>query len=213
MKNVFFDLDGTLTNSALGIIKSIAYALEKLGKPVPDKKTLELFIGPPLLDSYMKISGLTKEEGEKGIILFREYYGVKGIYENSLYSDILELLEELKKREIAIYLTTSKPEDYAKRILKHFKIDSYFLGVYGASDDEKMSEKEYIIKRALETIQPKPALKETLMVGDREYDILGATKNGLKSVGVLYGFGSLEELKKAKASYLIEKPLDLLNYV
>lgn len=213
MKNIFFDLDGTLTDSGLGITKSISYALEKLGKPVPAKKTLELFIGPPLLESYMKICGLTKEEGEKGIDLFREYYSVKGIYENNLYPDIIELLKELKKRDKAIYLTTSKPEEYAKRILKHFEIDSYFSGVYGAFDDEKMSEKEYIIKRALETIQPKPTLEETIMIGDREYDIVGATKNGLQSVGVLYGFGSLDELKKANATYIIEKPLDLLAYV
>ncbi len=213
MDTIFFDLDGTLTDSGLGITRSVAYAIDKLGQKPLDQKTLELFIGPPLLDSYMKFVGLSKKEAQKGIELYREYYAVTGIYENALYPEVKELLEKLKNQNCRIFLTTSKPKFYAEQILKHFEIDAYFDGVYGATMDEKLSEKEYIIKDALTNALPKVNPQTTLMVGDREYDILGAKANGLKSVGVLYGFGSQEELEQAGADVLIETPLELLKHI
>lgn len=211
METIFFDLDGTLTDSGLGITRSIAYALEKLGQEIPDQGILEKFIGPPLADSFQIYTGLTAKEAQKGIDFYREYYSVTGIYENYLYTGILELLTTLKERGFEIYLTTSKPEFYAKKILTHFEIDKFFSGVFGASMDEKLSEKTEIIKNALNTITPKVNPEKTLMVGDRSYDILGAKDHGLHSCGVLYGFGTQEELKAAGAEFLIHKPLDLLT--
>lgn len=213
MKNVFFDLDGTLTDSGEGIINSIKYALNKLEQPEADLETLRKFIGPPLMDSFQDYTGLSKENAKLGMIYYREYYEVKGLYENKLYDDVKHLLESLKENKRNIYLTTSKPEPYAKQILKHFAIDEYFSDVYGASMDETMSEKTFIIQNALENISPKVNPQETLMVGDRSYDMSGGKDHGLTTVGVLYGFGSEEELKNSGADFIINKPLDLLNYI
>lgn len=211
METIFFDLDGTLTDSGLGITRSIAYALNKLGKEIPDQGILEKFIGPPLADSFQTYTGLTPEEAQQGIDFYREYYSVTGIYENSLYTGIPELLRDLKKKDLDLYLTTSKPEFFAKKILVHFEIAEFFSGVFGASMDEKLSEKTEIIKNALQTITPTVSPCKTLMVGDRSYDILGAKDHGLHSCGVLYGFGTKKELEKAGADFLINTPGELLT--
>lgn len=212
METVFFDLDGTITDSGKGIIRSVQYALTTLNCPLPDEKRLKQFIGPPLLDSFIDYIGLTKEKAQQAIALYRDYFEDKGMFENDVYEGIPELLDQLKKEHKQIFLTTSKPEKYATLILQHFHLEHYFDGIYGASMDGTLNKKGDIIKKALET-EKTVSLNTTIMVGDRKYDILGAKENQLKSIGVLYGFGSLEELKEEHADYIVKTPLDILRLV
>lgn len=207
MKNIFFDLDGTLTDSGLGITNSVAYALKKLQQPALEIQELELFIGPPLVDAFMDVAGLTKEEALLGVQYYREYYPEKGIFENELYAGVTEMLTELQAAEKTLFLTTSKPQLYAEQILAHFGLTQFFKGIYGASMDGSLSAKGDIIRQAL--TKEKLSSADTIMVGDREYDIRGAYQNDLMSVGVLYGYGTEVELNTAGAHYFAESPLEV----
>lgn len=207
---ILFDLDGTLTDPALGITNSVMYSLEKFGIPVPDRTKLYPFIGPPLLDSYMERFGMTKEEAEQAIAYYREYFKEKGLFENTPYPGISEMLAALKAAGKRLYLATSKPIVFAERILEHFSLAPYFNGAVGATLDGKLSEKEDVIAEALRRYQITD-LSHTAMVGDRKFDILGAKKNHLISVGVLFGYGSHEELTEAGADHLAETVDDLRN--
>lgn len=213
MEVIFFDLDGTIINSCEGVTKSVAYALGKMGIAVPEQKVLETFIGPPLLDSLMNTISLSKEKGKEAILIYREYYESKGVYQNILYPDIVTVLSRLHEMGKRLFVVTSKPELYARDILRQFKIDIFFENVFGASMDRKLSEKEQIIAKAIENIEPKINPLSTLMVGDRKFDILGAKAHALKSCAVLYGFGSKEELTKAGADYLVSNALEIMDCI
>jgi len=191
MKNILFDLDGTVTDPAVGITNSVMYALEKFGIEVPDRCELYKFIGPPLAESFEKYYGFS--DGQVAVKAYREYFAPKGIFENELYEGIEELLSTLKKRGCSIYLATSKPEIYAKQILKHFKIDEYFSDAVGSELNGDRVNKGEVIAHLLK----KHNITDGIMVGDRSFDITGAKENGLKSVGVLYGYGTREELSEA----------------
>lgn len=211
MKNFdiyLFDLDGTLTDPAEGITNSVAYALNKFGISVESREELYKFIGPPLVNSFMEYYGFSKEKAFEAVEIYREYFRDKGIFENKLYDDIPLVLEKLQQDGKIIVLATSKPEEFAIRILKHFGLYEYFDLVCGATMDEKRSEKSDIIEYALKTL--KSPLENCLMIGDRCYDVLGAKKNGISSIGVTYGYGSLEELKDSGADYIIDKPIELI---
>lgn len=214
MKNFFeyilFDLDGTLTDSGEGITKAVQYALNHFGILVDDINDLRKFIGPPLKDSYKKNYGFNDEKAALGLIKFREYYTKNGIYENSLYDGIIRILEQLKKNGRTIILATSKPEVYAKEILKHFNIDKYFTFVAGADFEETRVKKGDIIKYALEEAKIVD-LSKVIMIGDREHDIIGAKENDIKSIGVLYGYGDLDELTSANSDYIAKDTNELLN--
>ena len=199
IKYVLFDLDGTLTDSAPGICNSVSYSLEKFGiREAPEK--LRAFVGPPLLDSYARFYGFSPEQARQGVVWYREYYVGRGMLENEVYGGIRELLEELVSHGIRVILATSKPEEFACRILEHFDLLHYFFCVGGASMDESRTDKAEVIAYVLEKAGIGEEDKEkTVMVGDREHDIIGAHKNGLRAVGVLYGYGSEEELKQAGA--------------
>lgn len=211
-KYIFFDLDGTLTDPEIGITTSVAYALEKFGINVQDKTILRPFIGPPLRESFQKFYGLTKEQSEEAISFYRERFSVKGLYENQIYPNIPELLDELKKANKKIILATSKPKEFAIKILEYFKIIQYFDYIVGATMDGSLGEKDEIITYALNLIG-NPELNQVIMVGDRCFDILGAKKNGIDSIGVLYGFGSKEELTESGTTFLANDVKDILKFI
>lgn len=202
-QTILFDLDGTITDSAPGIINSAAYALNKFGIAVEDRSSLRRFIGPPLQQSFMQFYGLSADEGKLGIKYYREYYTDKGIFENALYDGIPELLRELKAAGKRVLLATSKPEVFAVQILEHFGVAQHFDRIAGATLDEKRVEKPDVIAYALESAGTTD-LTQTVMVGDRKHDILGAKQFGMDSIGVLYGYGDRAELQNAGATHIVD---------
>lgn len=200
---ILFDLDGTLTDPGMGITNSVAHALKKYGITVEDRTELYKFIGPPLHESFEKYYGFSKEEALQAVEYYREYYKVKGIYENLVYDGIEELLKKLCESGKRVILATSKPEIFAREILRHFSLDKYFCYAAGANLDGSRTNKAEVIEYALR--EGGVTDKSTaVMIGDREHDIIGANKNGLDSIGVLFGYGSREELEDAGAAYIAE---------
>ncbi|MDO4170609.1 MAG: HAD family hydrolase [Lachnospiraceae bacterium] len=202
-KYIFFDLDGTLTDPGLGITNSVAYSLEKYGISVDDRSELYKFIGPPLIDSYMDFYNFSKEKAVQAVEVYREYYAVKGIFENYVYDGIPGLLKLLQADGKKIILATSKPEEYAKIILEHFDLAKYFFYIAGSNMDESRSKKSEVISYALQKCQIKDK-SQVVMIGDREHDIIGAKEIGLDSIGVLYGYGDYKELECAGADQIVE---------
>lgn len=209
---VFFDLDGTLTDPGIGITNSVAYTLKKWNIEVKDRSELYKFIGPPLLDSFAEYYGFSEEDCQKALVYYREYFREKGIYENEVYAGVIEMLEAIKKSGRKIVLATSKPEEFALIILKHFDLYKYFDFVAGATMDESRSKKADVITYALKKSGVADS-KDVVMVGDRKHDIIGAKENGLDSIGVLFGYGDREELEKAGATYIAEKVEDIISFL
>lgn len=209
---IIFDLDGTLTNPEIGITNCVMYALDKFGIKENDRKKLHPFIGPPLTYSFQNFYGLSEEESKQAVAFYRERFSVKGLYENEVYAGVPELLQILKEQGKKLIIATSKPEEYTIKILKHFDLYQYFDFVAGATMDGSRGEKSEIITYALQNINIEDK-SQAVMVGDRKYDVLGAQENGLDSIGVLFGFGDLEELTKAGATYIAETVEDILKYV
>ena len=209
---VLFDLDGTLTDPGLGITNSVMYALNKFNITVEDRTSLYKFIGPPLRESYEKYYHLSDEEITRAVAYYREYFSDKGIYENELYDGITEVLKQIKNSGRQVILATSKPEEFAVEILRYFQIDQYFDFVAAATMDGTRNNKADIIAYALELGQITD-LQSAVMIGDREYDINGAKAAGLDSIGVLYGYGSREELESAGATYIVESVDEILALI
>lgn len=207
---ILFDLDGTLTDPGIGITNSVMHALKKFNIPLPERKELYVFIGPPLIDSFQKYYGLTHEECEKCVEYYREYFADKGIFENKVYSGIPEVLEELKKQGKTIILATSKLEHFAHQILEHFDLAKYFDFVTGASMDQSRTKKADVIAYALRENSITDTTK-CIMIGDREQDILGSKACDMHSIGVLYGYGSIEELQEAGANFIAKTPAEILT--
>jgi haloacid dehalogenase superfamily, subfamily IA, variant 1 with third motif having Dx(3-4)D or Dx(3-4)E len=209
---ILFDLDGTITDSGEGITKSVQYALKSFDINVEKLEDLNKFIGPPLKDSFKKYYNFDDEKAELGLKKYREYYAEKGIFENSLYDGVVDVLEDLKKNNKTIILATSKPEVYAKQILEYFKVDKYFTFAAGSDFEETRVKKGEVIKYALEEAKISD-LSKVVMIGDREHDIIGAKENNIKSIGVLYGYGDVVELTQARAEYIAKTPKEILNIV
>lgn len=207
-----FDLDGTLTDPGIGITNAVAYALKKCGIPVPERSALYPFIGPPLLDSFARFYGMNEGESLRAVEFYREYYRAAGIHENVLIPGTKELLSALKGRGKTLILATSKPQEFAEKILDTFDLTRFFDYIAGATFDASRSTKAAVIRYALEQAGITD-VSTTVMVGDREHDVLGARENGLGCIGVLFGYGSREELERAGARHLAEKPLDILTFV
>lgn len=206
-KYILFDLDGTLTESAPGIINSIRYTLDKLGlRPMTDEE-LKRFVGPPLIESFTRYCGLSHEEAAHAVDVYREYFSEKGLFENAVYPGIPECLGALKSAGKKLAVATSKPQVFCERIIKHFGIDGYFDAVVGIPLDREDMTKAEVIKSAMELLGAVP--EETVMVGDRDYDVLGARENGIPCIGVLYGYGSREELSAAGAVGICETVADI----
>lgn len=200
---ILFDLDGTLTDPGLGITNSVMHALKKWGVEVTDRASLYRFIGPPLLDSFMQYYGFSREDAEKSVGYYREYFRDKGLYENEVYPGAEKLLADLKAAGKKLAVATSKPEEFAIRILQHFHLDGYFDVIAGATMDSSRSKKADVIAYCLEQLGVTD-LAGVVMVGDREHDIIGAKTVGIDSIGVLMGYGSREELENAGATYVAE---------
>lgn len=206
-----FDLDGTLTDPFEGLVKGIEYAMKKhnLGNELENPGK---FIGPPLHDSFKKAFELTDEKTDEVVATFREYYGEMGLYENAVYLGIIQLIQTLKDKKIKLAVATSKPDKFAKLVLKHFDISKYFDYIIGDEMDGSLSRggKEKLVRAALETLDPKRE-KTAVMIGDRHHDILGAKAVGIDSIGVLWGYGSREEFETAGATYVVKDTNELHN--
>lgn len=211
LEYVFFDLDGTLTDPALGITNCIMYALEKMGKEIPQRESLYCFIGPPLLTAFQEYIGMTEDEAREAIRLYRERFSTVGLFENTPYEGIYDALDDIRNSGKKLCVATSKPEEFAVRILEHFDLSKYFDKVCGASMDENRSTKDAVVRYALEQTECDPS--NVLMIGDRHHDIEGAAVNGIDAVGVLWGYGSREEFVEAGAKYIASTMDEMVNLV
>ena len=196
-KYIFFDLDGTLTDPFEGITHSVALALEHFGIYVSDRSELGKFIGPPLRESFSRYYPIPENRVEEAIEEYRKYFSVKGLFENELYDGIPQMLDALRESGYVLLLATAKPEVYAKRITEHFGISKYFYAECGASLDEARDSKAAVIEYALSLCGADVC--EVLMVGDRSHDVRGAREHGIDTAGVLWGYGTKEELESAGA--------------
>lgn len=211
-KAIFFDLDGTLTESGEGITKSVQYALEKIGKPEEDLEKLKVFVGPPLMEQFMKYAGVDEATGRKAVEFYRERYEVKGIYENHPYEGVEKMLQELKSKGYILAVASSKPEYYVMQILDYFKLSSYFDAVVGSEMNGARTSKSEVIEEALKRINMSDKRNEVLMVGDKEHDVLGARAAGLDCVAVAYGYGTQEELTEANPLKIVDSVDELLHF-
>lgn len=209
---ILFDLDGTLTDPGDGITNSVAYALRKLGQTPPPRAELEPYIGPPLIDSFMTLAGLDRERAELAVKYYREYFADRGIFENTLYDSIPEMLGQLRESGATVALATSKPEVFARRILEHFDIAKYFDFVAGSELDSRRNKKAEVILYALECMNVTQKAR-VVMVGDRKHDTLGAAEVGVFSVGVTYGYGSHAELEANGAGHIVDSVQQLTDYL
>lgn len=203
MKYILMDLDGTITDPKLGITKSVQYALKSFGIEVTDLDTLCKFIGPPLRNSFKEYYGFDDAKAEAAVAKYREYFSETGLYENEVFEGMEKLLAGLKAAGKILIIATSKPEVFAKIILEHFGLEKYFTDICGAELDGRRSRKEEVIRYALER-NDITDYAEAVMVGDRMHDIEGAKAVGLVSIGVLFGYGSREELEEAGADRIAE---------
>jgi len=205
-KHILFDLDGTIVRSDLGITKGVQKSLEHFGI-YEELDDLKKFVGPPMVESYTNFYGFSLEQYKEALDVFHDYYRTVGIFECELYEGIEEMLESLSK-EYKLYVATSKPEREARRVIEHFGLDKYFTFVGGSDGDfnTKRATKTAVIEYVLETNKIMDR-GFAIMVGDKSHDIVGAGNAGLKSIGVLYGYGSLEEFEGA--NYIVKNVEDL----
>lgn len=211
-KYILFDLDGTLTDSSEGIINCVIYALEATGTRIPDKKTLLRFIGPPLVEGFQEIAGMSYEEAVQATAKYRERYGVIGLFENKLYEGIASVLSNLKSQGKILALATSKPETYANRIVQHFHLLKYFDVIVGSTLDGARNHKKEVIEEVFHRLQlTEQDKKDIIMVGDRRQDMDGAKSCGISSLGVYYGFAEPGELEAAGADYIVRNVDGLIN--
>ena len=212
--HIFFDLDGTLTDPALGITNSFIHALKFYGMEIPSYEELCKLIGPPLPYSFETTFGFDHDKAMQAVAKYREYFSTKGLFENKVYEGISELLQTLKEQGKHLLVATSKPEEYSIKIIDHFGLSRYFDFVCGSLMDESRSKKAEVIAYALERCGLGQGDKEkVLMVGDRFHDIEGAKANGLKSCGVLFGYGARQELEEAGADYIVKSVNELLEVI
>ena len=204
---IFFDLDGTLTDSGEGIINSVVMTLERYGLPVPSAEVLREFVGPPLDQSFVK-HGIPADQALEAVEVFRSRYNTVGVYENYPYPGIRELLEGLQKQGHRLFVATSKPETTAILVLKHFDLFRYFELVCGATADSSRVEKADVI--AYLKTQTGIA-EEILMVGDTAFDVIGAAEHGIKTIGVSWGYGKVSDMQKAGAVAIADSAEELLN--
>ena len=208
--HVFLDLDGTLTDPKVGITKSIRYAMTKIGAPLPKNLDLDWTIGPSLWDSFGKM-GLQNKDIDKAVTYYRERYTDVGLFENKIYKGIPAALKILQKNHIKMYLMTSKPHSYAKKITAHFELTKFLTYIYGSELDGKNTNKTDLIGHALGILNISPS--KVIMVGDRKYDIIGAKENLVKTIGVLWGYGTKFELEKTEPDYLVKTPEELTKTI
>jgi phosphoglycolate phosphatase len=209
-RNIFFDLDGTLTDPYEGITKSIRYALEKMGVPAPTE--LGWCIGPPLKESFqILLEGHPHKTTEEAVMFYRERYTVKGLYENKIYNGIFDLLTSVYQADYNLYLVTAKPWMQAEKIIDYFKMRKFFKKIYGSELDGTRVNKADLIRYILELEGIHST--DAVMIGDRKHDLIGAKVNGLACVGVTWGHGTLEELEAEKPDKICTEPSELIDYL
>ena len=209
-KSILFDLDGTLTDSGDGIINCAILALEHFKLPVPDRETLRVFVGPPLHETFMKF-GVPADKAEEAVAVYRSRYVPIGMFENAPYEGIREVLATLKEQGHKLYVATSKPEWMAEEILKKFELDGYFDRICGATMDTSRTEKAQVIAYLLEL---NGGAENAIMVGDTKSDVLGAAEHGIPTIGVAWGYGTVEDMQLAGAAAIAtttQELLELLN--
>ena len=208
---LLFDLDGTLTASGEGITKSIQYALRKMGYEslAEDLKKLEIFVGPPLLEQLMEYCQIEESEAEQGVAYYRERYNVVGYYENKPYKGIRKLLPKLKKKGYKLAVASSKPQGMVDAVLEHFELNEYFDVIEGSDVNLPRMTKSDVIEIALKKLGFFEAEKRkgVVMIGDRKYDVAGATASRLDCIGVAYGYGGTEELESAGAIKVVQRKI------
>ncbi len=208
--NLLFDLDGTLTNPYQGITRCISHALEKMGRTSPPQMSLRWCIGPPLKDSFTKLLAVDDDNlAEKALSLYRERFSSIGLYENELYEGITETLGTLQEIGHTLFVATSKPGIYAKRIIDHFGLQKYFKNIHGSELDGTRVDKTSLISYILQTESIIPS--ETIMIGDRKHDMSGAKANDVCGIGVLWGYGTKDELEESGAYSCITHPGELIS--
>ncbi|MEX3622939.1 HAD family hydrolase [Viridibacillus arvi] len=208
---ILFDLDGTLTDPKVGITKSVAYALDKMNIEVVDYSKLDLFIGPPLQESFQAYYGLNERQANEAIGYYRERFKQLGLYENEVYPGIKTLLETLKKKGKTLAVATSKPTVFAEKILQHFKLAQYFDVIVGSNLDGTRIAKAEVIHEVLLQLSS-PDKSEIIMIGDRKHDLIGAKKECIANIGVLYGYGSKEELALEEPTYIVSN-IEELDFI
>ena len=201
-----FDLDGTLTDPKTGITRSVQYALERLGRTVPEADALTWMIGPPLIAGFTELLG-GSDDAQDAVRFYRERYGDVGLFENEVYAGMPALLQALREKDVRLYVATSKLQVFARRILDHFELSQFFSEIYGSEPDNRNADKRDLIRHILEQERFDPA--RAVMIGDRKHDAIGAKANGLASIGVTWGYGSREELLDAGVAFLVDAPQGL----
>ena len=210
MDAIFFDLDGTLTDPKPGITRSIQYALQRLDHPtIPTEDELTWCIGPPLRASFVTMLG--DHVADQAVVLYRERFSDVGLYENGVYDGIGDVLTHLCTAGHRLFVATSKPHVFAERIIDHFGLRHHFERVFGSELDGTRVDKSHLLEYALREVSVDPA--KTLMIGDRSHDMVGAKNNGMKGIGVLYGYGSREELLQAGAQHVCSSPAEILHCI
>ena len=199
---ILFDLDGTLTDPKAGITRSVQYALAKFDIHEPNLDDLQPFIGPPLWESFPKYYGFDCDQTRRAVDFYREYFGATGIYENRVYPGIPALLDKLQTGMKQLVVATSKPTGFANQVLGFFGLDRYFALVVGSCMDGTRSSKTEVISHALAK-SGVSEIKDAVMIGDHDLDVIGARSNGLDAIAVTYGYGSLPELQRANPTYLV----------
>ena len=205
-----FDLDGTLTDPRLGITESVRYAMGKMKRPLSPQTNIDWCIGPPLQENFARLLDTTDQARiDEAVAFFRERFSTVGLYENELYPDIPPVLTQLQAGGCRMFVATSKPTVFAAKIVAHFKLDAYFEMVHGCELNGHNSHKPDLIRYILQQEQLDPT--KTVMIGDREHDIIGAKANGLYAAGVTYGYGKEQDLVNAGADQILRTPTDILQ--
>lgn len=208
--HVLFDLDGTLTDPKEGFVRSIRFALSELNIEFESDINLESYIGPPLHDTFKKLCG-TDSSAENAILLYRERYADIGLFENELYDGIQACLDQIFSTADSIHVVTSKPTVFSRRIIEHFELDQYFGVVFGSNLNGTLSDKTELLDHVLKSQGISP--QDAVMIGDRRFDMIGAKNHGIKALGVLWGYGSEEELTSAGADGLCAHPMEIYDQI
>lgn len=213
LKYVLFDLDGTLTESGPGIMNAAKIALNHFGIEENNVGNLHKFVGPPLTESFGQRYGMNEADTQEAIAVFRKYYNVTGIYENSVFEGIQEMLQQLKSNGLLLSIASSKPRPMIDIVVDHFDIRKYFDVIVGCELDGTRSQKKEVVDEVIrlfgELSGDRAVLEHSIMVGDRMYDVNGARECGLECIGVTYGYGTRQELQEAGAAYIVDSVNEL----
>lgn len=210
---ILFDLDGTLVNTAEGITRSVQYALKHFGMTETDRKKLERFIGPPLLESFQREYGFSEEKSNQAIKIYRERYAEKGIYECELYSEVEVILQTLKQKDFRLGVASSKPEKFCQKILEHLRIAQYFEVIGGARADLGIASKSQVVEDVLERLHIQER-NQAVLIGDTKYDAIGAREAGIDCIGIAYGFEQeLGEMRKAGVLEIFDTLTEVVEYL